>query len=84
MKHELKTWPEFYKLIAAGIKLFELRRNDRVFQVGDTLHLREWSKDKGYTGRASHWQIKYILQECDGLKPGYCILGIYGPWGGKD
>lgn len=40
--HDLKTWPEYYKDIASGVKTFEVRRNDRNFMVGDML-LREFA-----------------------------------------
>jgi hypothetical protein len=40
--HELKSWPEFFSAIETGEKTFELRRNDRNYQVGDVLVLREW------------------------------------------
>ena len=43
MTHELKTWPEFFTETRAGRKKFELRRNDRDFQVGDQLLLKEWN-----------------------------------------
>ena len=48
MKHELKILPEYFKPVKDGIKNFEIRKNDRNFQVGDTLILKEWDVD-GYT-----------------------------------
>lgn len=42
MKHELKIWPQYYERIADGSKTFELRENDRGFQSGDFVRLREW------------------------------------------
>lgn len=42
MRHELKTWPEFYRSTQDNKKLFELRLDDRNFKVGDELHLREF------------------------------------------
>ncbi len=44
VRHELKTWPEFFAATRRGHKKFELRRGDRPegFQVGDELLLKEW------------------------------------------
>lgn len=44
VRHELKTWPEFFAATRRGHKKFELRRDDRPegFQVGDELLLREF------------------------------------------
>jgi hypothetical protein len=42
MIHELKIWPQFYCRVADGSKTFELRKNDRGFQPGDEVVLREW------------------------------------------
>lgn len=42
MKHELKIWPQYYCRVADGSKTFEVRNNDRGFQPGDTVVLREW------------------------------------------
>lgn len=44
VRHELKTWPEFFEATKRAHKRFELRRDDRPegFQVGDELLLKEW------------------------------------------
>ncbi len=43
MEHDLKTLPEYYQAVKAGIKPFELRKeDDRRFEVGDVLYLREY------------------------------------------
>lgn len=39
MRHELKTWLPYFDAIVDGTKLFEVRKNDRDFQVGDCLRL---------------------------------------------
>lgn len=45
MKHELKIWPQYYDRVANGTKLFQIRDNDRYFQFGDTVVLREWDPE---------------------------------------
>lgn len=42
MKHDLKIWPQFFCRVADGSKTFEVRKNDRGFQPGDIVILREW------------------------------------------
>lgn len=42
MRHELKTWPEFYRAVQDNKKTFELRYDDRRYAVGDELLLREF------------------------------------------
>jgi ASC-1-like (ASCH) protein len=48
MIHELKTWPQYFQDIKEGKKTFEIRKNDRNYQVGDVLLLKEW-EPKGYS-----------------------------------
>jgi hypothetical protein len=80
MVHELKIWPRYFSDVADGKKLFELRCNDRNFQLGDILMLREWDKDAGYSGRIITANVSYLLpsSECPdgGLDAGYVILGL--------
>lgn len=49
-EHILKCWPNSYAAIAAGVKCFEWRRDDRGFECGDVLVLREWDPGPGVTG----------------------------------
>lgn len=76
--HELKCWPPFYEAVESGVKPFELRRNDRGFEVDDVLHLREWMND--YTGRECRRVVTYVLVDAEtfGLAKGYCVLGVSG------
>lgn len=78
MRHDLKIRPEFFRDVADGRKNFELRYDDRKYQVYDEICLMEWSFETGFTGRHITAEITYILRNCPGygLKPGYCILGF--------
>jgi hypothetical protein len=42
MKHELKIWPQYFCRVADGSKTFEVRENDRGYQPGDEVTLREY------------------------------------------
>ncbi len=56
--HELKTLPKYFVAVAAGRKTFEIRKNDRNFQVGDKVILKEW--DGIYTGQQIEAFIIYM------------------------
>lgn len=42
MQHKLKTWPIYFDALWRKLKPFEVRLNDRLFQVNDTLLLQEF------------------------------------------
>jgi len=42
MHHTLKIWPRYFDRVISGEKTFEVRKNDRDFQNGDTIRLREY------------------------------------------
>ena len=77
MEHELKVLPQFYNGISSHRKTFEIRKDDRDYQVGDRILLREFDGEK-YTGNQTRRIITYILRDAKeyGLADGYCILGI--------
>lgn len=79
--HKLKTWPIYYKMIISGLKKFELRKNDRNFQVGDKLILQEYHPGlKSYTGNEIHVKVDYILHGPQfGLMEGFCAMSIDVP-----
>lgn len=77
--HQLKTWPPYFNEVARGRKSFELRRDDRAYEVGDSLDLREWDPaTNAYTGRTAWLRVTYVLRNAEqfGLKDGFVILGI--------
>lgn len=80
MIHTLKTLPKFFDAVDNGIKTFEVREDDRNFQVGDTLKLCEYlSTVNLVTERMCLRKIIYKLTHedfPDGIQPGYCVLGI--------
>lgn len=74
--HYLKTWPEFFHAVKREEKKFELRKDDRDFQVGDVVILEEWNPEKeSYTGNYFDFVVKHKLSGGQfGLQSGYCIL----------
>lgn len=56
--HNLKITPKYFDAVKYGIKTFKVRKDDRDFEVGDYLNLREW--DNGYTGELIKKRIIYI------------------------
>lgn len=75
--HEIKILPEYFEAVDEDYKHFELRKNDRDYQVGDIVAMEEWDGEK-YTGKFTSRKIEYILRDCPqyGLAEGYCILGF--------
>lgn len=86
MIHELKTHPQFFSMVFAGTKNFEVRKDDRGFKLGDELLLKEFVpkgfyedglNDDKYTGRILHRRIDYILKGGQfGIEEGFVVLSI--------
>lgn len=76
-EHRVKCWPEYFLDIGDGTMTFNLRKNDRDYQVGDTIVFEEFRHRVGeYTGETITCRVGYILKNFDGLMPGYVILGL--------
>jgi len=87
MTHELKTDPEVFQAVWDDLKTYELRKNDRNFEVGQLLKLKE-TKSTGaemkegaplvYTGRTVTAEVTHVLNgPIYGLAEGWCILSMY-------
>jgi len=75
--HALKTIPPYFEDIHSEQKKFEIRKDDRGFEVGDMLILKEWIWDEErYTGKEMLAKVKYIMRDFPGLEHGYCAMGI--------
>ena len=78
MTHELKCWPEYFQALKSKEKNFEVRKNDRNFQVGDELIIHEYSPlSDQHSGASIVRQVTYILHGgVMGIEEGYCVMSI--------
>lgn len=74
--HELKIYPQYFEEVLNGNKTFEVRKNDRGFQVGDIVILKEFDNIR-YSGREVKAEITYILNDSFyGVATGFVVLAI--------
>lgn len=79
--HELKVHAPYFSAISDGRKPFEARKDDRGFQTGEVLWLREFFPNRdpsfSYSGNAEFARITYILRGGQfGIEVGHVIMGI--------
>ena len=78
MQHQLKISSKYFDAVNEGIKKFEIRKDDRDYQVGDVVQFLEFD-DGEYSGtKSDSVVVVYVLRNAEkyGLKPGYCIIGF--------
>lgn len=93
-RHDLKCWPGPFEATRDGTKTFEWRKDDRGFEVGDELLLREWNPSEriGWAGeyvadRTGRWclvKVTYILRGRFDVPAGYCVMAIEFMAGGDE
>jgi len=76
--HELKTVQPFFDEVLAGRKNFEFRKNDRGFETGDILILKEYDKESDtYSGREIKVKVDYILENYYSFDlQDFCIMSV--------
>ncbi|PKR82359.1 DUF3850 domain-containing protein [Heyndrickxia camelliae] len=75
--HKLKILPKYFEPVSKGLKNFEIRRNDRGYEIGDLLILQECFIDPEgptYTGRVLEKRIIYMTDYEQ--KENFVVLGI--------
>jgi hypothetical protein len=80
-RHELKTWPAYFQQVWTGKKTFEIRYDDRGYQRGDHVVLREYDPRwdctctktqhldlcERYTGREINAEIGFVMASTPAL-----------------
>lgn len=76
--HQLKILDQYYIDVDSGKKTFELREDDRDYEVDDLINFIRIDKKGTLINTDFVYQIVYILRDCPkyGLLEGYAILGI--------
>ena len=83
MQHELKIYPPYFQAVLDGDKTFEIRKDDRGFQKGDTVILKEYDiehrgryipEEERYTGREYCATIGYVTSFAQ--QPGYVVFSL--------
>lgn len=75
MIHKLKIHPEYFEEVFTRKKSFEIRKNDRNFQIGDILLLQEYIPEtQEYTGRVVERKVTYITDFAQ--KDNYVVMAI--------
>lgn len=79
-RHKLKILPEYFEEVVSGKKTFEIRMNDRDFQVGEEALLEEWIPSAGYTGARALVKITYVTDY--GQQIGFVVFAHELLWHG--
>lgn len=75
--HQLKSWPEPFADLKRGVKTFEYRVDDREYQVGSYLLLREYEpQSRTETGDRVIVQVTHLLRNAFGVPDGYVCMSV--------
>lgn len=81
--HRLKVFIKYADAIMNGTKTFEVRKNDRGYEVGDKIVFDVVTNEGYFAGAAARhplngatYRIDYILDDFEGLAQKYVALAI--------
>lgn len=78
--HALKAWPHFFDALATGKKLFEVRRNDRHYKIGDLLQINKYDPSYGNVPGETplSFEVTFVLDSEDfpAIMPGFVVLSL--------
>lgn len=75
--HDIKIYTQFYNRVFSEQKTFEIRKNDRDYQVGDILLMREYDPEKReYIDHSQPISAEIVYMSNFEQKEGYVVLGI--------
>lgn len=85
MRHALKCEPAFFEAMRTSAKAFEVRADDRDYQVGDILEEQEFNPATDphphgqYTGRVDEYVVTYVMRGPTGwgFPKGWVVMGIF-------
>lgn len=73
--HEVKCDSSMFYMISQRAKPFEIRKNDRNYQSGDTIVVKEWDGNQ-HTGYSIQGTIGFMLYQGYGLQKGHVAMAI--------
>ncbi len=84
MIHPLKIWPQFFEAIIEPNpirrKTCEIRTNDRNFQCGDVLELREYNPNtEEFSSRKALRLVTHIVEGPPFLPEGVVVMSLADP-----
>lgn len=77
--HHLKIKENYFLALLSGDKTFEIRKNDRDFQVGDLIVFSVIDdRTCSIVDFGDVFRISYVLKDCKeyGLEDGYAVLSV--------
>lgn len=75
--HRLKTINPYFEDVWNGVKRFEVRNNDRDFNIGDYCSLDEYFDDNHlYGNRSILVKITYILKDFPSISESHVVFGF--------
>ncbi len=74
MIHSVKCYPDYFKALKDGTKTFEVRKKDRLYEVGDYLAVNEFVSIDPYEDVREELLERFSRSADNGRYSGNCLL----------